>query len=101
MRPKRCGEFGIRLAIGAPRLHLLTSVLGEGAFIAFAGILAGALGGFALVCLAGGYFEELRMPGILPIIASAILLLVAAVVASVLPAARAARADVTQALRSE
>jgi len=43
----------------------------------------------------------LRMPSVVPVVASATVLLAAAVVASVLPAARAARVDVTQALRSE
>jgi ABC-type antimicrobial peptide transport system permease subunit len=41
------------------------------------------------------------MPGAVPIVGSALVLLAAAVVASVLPAARAARVDVMQALRSE
>ena len=41
------------------------------------------------------------MPGTIPILAAATILIVAAVVASVLPAARAARVDVMQALRSE
>jgi ABC-type lipoprotein release transport system permease subunit len=41
------------------------------------------------------------MPGVVPVVASAGVLLAAAVIASVLPAARAARIDVTQALRSE
>jgi ABC-type antimicrobial peptide transport system permease subunit len=51
--------------------------------------------------LAGAYFGDLKMPGVLPVIVSAFLLLAAAVVASILPAARAARVDVIQALRSE
>jgi ABC-type antimicrobial peptide transport system permease subunit len=37
----------------------------------------------------------------LPVVASAIVLLAAAVIASALPAARAARVDVIQALRSD
>jgi ABC-type antimicrobial peptide transport system permease subunit len=41
------------------------------------------------------------MPSALPVIGSAFLLLAAAVVASALPAARAARVDVMQALRSD
>jgi putative ABC transport system permease protein len=41
------------------------------------------------------------LPGALPIAASAVLLLLAALIASLLPAARAARVDVMQALRSE
>jgi ABC-type antimicrobial peptide transport system permease subunit len=43
----------------------------------------------------------MRMPGFVPVIASAVVLLAAAVIASVLPAARAARVDVMEALRSE
>jgi putative ABC transport system permease protein len=41
------------------------------------------------------------MPDTVPVLASAAVLLSAAVVASVLPAARAARIDVMDALRSE
>jgi ABC-type lipoprotein release transport system permease subunit len=41
------------------------------------------------------------MPGALPVVLSAFVLLIAAVVASWLPAARAAHVDVIQALRSE
>jgi putative ABC transport system permease protein len=41
------------------------------------------------------------MPGALPVLGSALVLLMAAVIASMLPAARAARVDVIQALRSE
>jgi ABC-type lipoprotein release transport system permease subunit len=41
------------------------------------------------------------MPSAIPVVASAVLLLTAAVIASVLPAARAARVDVMQALRSD
>jgi hypothetical protein len=51
--------------------------------------------------VAGSYFGDVKMPGALPVIVSAFLLLVAAVFASWLPAARAARVDVMQALRSE
>jgi ABC-type lipoprotein release transport system permease subunit len=43
----------------------------------------------------------MRLPGVGPVAASAVVLLAAAVVASVLPAARAARVDVMQALRSD
>jgi putative ABC transport system permease protein len=49
------------------------------------------------------FFGELdmRLPGAVPVAGSAVVLLAAAVVASVLRAARAARVDVMQALRSE
>src|SRR3954470_4333625 len=44
----RTREFGIRLAVGSAPRHLLTRVLGEGALIAGAGIVSGAVGGFLL-----------------------------------------------------
>jgi ABC-type antimicrobial peptide transport system permease subunit len=51
--------------------------------------------------LAGSYVEGVQLPSALPVIASAIVLLAAAVIASAVPAARAARVDVMQALRSD
>ena len=97
----RTREFGIRLALGAQPRHLLTSVIAQGALMATAGIFAGALCGYALARIAASYFVDMRMPGAVPVVASALVLLAAAVVASCLPAARAARVDVMQALRSE
>jgi len=45
--------------------------------------------------------QDVQLPGALPLAGSAAVILAAAIVASVLPAARAARVDVMQALRSE
>jgi putative ABC transport system permease protein len=97
----RAREFGIRLAVGSQRRHLVTRVIAEGAVIAGAGVIAGAAVGFMLARLAGRFFAELKMPGALPVVVSALVLMAVAVVASVLPAARAARVDVMQVLRSE
>src|ERR1700686_3017620 len=97
----RTREFGIRLAVGSQPGQLLAGVIAEGAVMAGAGVVAGALLGYVLARLAGGYIPDIRMPSVLPVIAAALVLLTAAVVASVLPAARAARVDVIQALRSE
>jgi putative ABC transport system permease protein len=97
----RTREFGIRLAVGSQPRHILAGVLSEGVVMAAIGVVAGTVGGFALARLAGSYFQNVQMPGALPVIGAAIVLLVAAIVASVLPAARAARVDVMQALRSE
>ena len=97
----RTREFGIRLALGSQPENLLRGVVTEGVVMAGVGILAGAAFGFVVARVAGSYFGDLRMPGALPVIVSAIVLLGAAVVASMLPAARAARVDVMQALRSE
>jgi putative ABC transport system permease protein len=46
-------------------------------------------------------FDQVQLPGPLTVVTAATLLVAAAVVASLLPAARAARVDVLQALRSE
>ena len=97
----RTREFGIRLALGSQPRDLLKDVIAEGAAMAAGGVLAGAAFGFVLARLAGSYFPDLKMPGVLPVVLSAFVLLTAAVVASWLPAARAARVDVIQALRSE
>jgi putative ABC transport system permease protein len=97
----RTREFGIRLALGSPPRRLLAGVIVQGAIMAISGVLAGAVGGYLLARFAGSYFLDVRMPSALPVIASALLLLAAAVVASALPAARAARINVMEALRSD
>jgi putative ABC transport system permease protein len=97
----RTREFGIRLAIGSQPRDLVASVIAEGVWMAAWGIAAGALCGFAVANLMASYFPDLRMPGALPVVGAAVVLLSAAVIASMLPATRAARVDVMQALRSE
>jgi ABC-type antimicrobial peptide transport system permease subunit len=97
----RTREFGVRLAIGSAPRHLLTRILGEGAIIAAAGIVAGVVGGLALSRLLGTYIQDVRMPGAVPVIGAAVILVAAAILASLMPAARASRVDVIQALRSD
>jgi predicted permease len=97
----RTREFGIRLALGSQPENILKGVVTEGAVMAGVGVLAGAAFGLVAARVAGSYFGDLKMPSALPVIVSAIVLLGAAVVASMLPAARAARVDVIQALHSE
>jgi putative ABC transport system permease protein len=97
----RTREFGIRLALGSEPRRILKGVIAEGAVMAVLGVLAGAAFGFVAARLAGSYFAEMKMPGALPVVISAVLLMTVAVVASLLPAARAARVDVMEALRFE
>jgi putative ABC transport system permease protein len=97
----RTREFGVRLAIGSTPSQLQTRVLKEGAVIVTAGITAGAVFGCVLARAASTYFETVRMPGVLPAVGAAAVLAAAAVIASLIPAARASRVDVLQALRSE
>jgi hypothetical protein len=97
----RTREFGIRLAVGSHPRHLLAGIIAEGAVMAIIGVVAGAAAGLAVAQFARGYFEGMRMPGALPVMGSALVLLLSAVFASALPAIRAARVDVMQALRTE
>ena len=97
----RTREFGIRLAVGSAPRQLLGRVLREGVAIAAIGIVAGAAGGFVIVRAAGRFVEHVPLPGAVPLGAAAAVLIAAAVIASLMPAARAARVDVVQALRAE
>jgi putative ABC transport system permease protein len=97
----RTREFGVRLAVGSSPRRLLMRVLFEGALIVAVGIVAGAAGGYAFARVAGSYLGSVRLPGAMPIVGAAGVLVGAALVASLMPAARASRVDVLQALRSE
>lgn len=97
----RTREFGICLALGAQPVSLLADVLKDGLVIASLGVGSGVLVGLLFARVIGKYVSELQFPGALPLITSAAILLVAAVVASALPALRASRVDAVQALRSE
>jgi len=97
----RTREFGVRLAVGSSPRHLLMRVLLEGTSIVAVGIVAGAIGGYAFAAIAASYIDNLRLPGAIPVLTAATVLVAAAVIASLMPAARASRVDVLQALRSE
>jgi putative ABC transport system permease protein len=97
----RTREFGIRLAVGSTPSALLARILGEGAVIGVTGIVAGAIGGIALARVVSSYVTEIEIPGPVPIISAAAVLVAAAILASLMPAARASRVDVISALRAE
>jgi len=97
----RTREFGIRMAIGSQPWRVLAGVVAEGAAMAGLGITVGVALGYALAQLAGGYLLDVRMPGVPLVVGAACILLAAAVIASALPAVRAARVDVMQALRGD
>ena len=97
----RTREFGIRMALGAQPRNILTNVLVEGVVMAGIGVGAGVLVGFILARIVSKYVTEINQPGALAFIASAGVILGAAVIASAVPAARAARVNAVEALRSE
>jgi putative ABC transport system permease protein len=98
---QRTQEIGIRMALGARRAQVLAMVLRQGLGIVALGLGAGIL--LALVgsrFLTGFLFQT--SPTDLPTFAAVFLVLLsAAVVASFLPARRAASIEPTRALRSE
>jgi putative ABC transport system permease protein len=97
----RTREFGIRMALGAQPSNILTNVLVEGAVMAGIGVGTGVLVGFVLTRVVSKYVAAIDQPGALAFVASAGVILGAAVVASAVPAARAARVNAVEALRAE
>ncbi|PYR61105.1 MAG: multidrug ABC transporter substrate-binding protein, partial [Acidobacteria bacterium] len=97
----RMREFGIRMAIGSQPRAILAAVLFEGMWMAALGVVAGTVGGLALSRVIGSVIQDVQLPGPLPTIGAALVLLAAAIAAAMWPAARAARVDVVQALRAE
>jgi len=97
----RTREFGIRLAVGSQPEGLRRQVLLEGIVIAALGVVSGGFGGYALARVIGSYVMPVQLPGTIPIIGAAAVLIGAATIASYVPALRASRVDVIQALRTE
>jgi len=97
----RTREFGIRMAVGSQPREILRQVLGEGVLMGSLGVVAGLVLGLAAWRLAGGIFPQVQLPGVVPILAAAALLIVSAVGASLMPASRASKIDVMQALRND
>jgi putative ABC transport system permease protein len=97
----RTREFAIRLAVGAQPRFILSNVLLDGATTAAIGVAAGGLLGWGVSRLAGNYISELQLPGPIPLLGAAAIVVVSAVLASFVPAARAARVDTMQALRAD
>jgi predicted permease len=94
-------EIGIRMALGASRGNVLGLVVRRGLVTAAWGVGAGVLGGLALTRLMQGllYGVAPRDPATFGSVA--LLLLVIALLASAVPALRAARVDPLEALRAE
>jgi predicted permease len=97
----RTREFGIRMALGAMPRNILMDVLSQGLRIAGIGVAAGAIFGILFARGIGRYVAEVHLPGLLSFTVAAIVILAAAAIASAVPAARAARVNAAEALRSE
>ena len=98
---QRTREIGIRVALGATARQVILPVLGEGLWLAVAGIGLGLLGSFAASQLLRTFLYDVRPTDPLTYAAVGLLLLGVALVATWIPSSRAARIDPIVALRSE
>jgi putative ABC transport system permease protein len=97
---QRTGEIGIRMALGAQREQILSTILIDGLRPAFLGLFLGLLGSAAVVRLMGSMlYETAPLDPTVFITVSGTLLVVVAI-ACVFPAWRASRLDPMQVLRT-
>jgi putative ABC transport system permease protein len=97
----RVHEIAIRMALGSPQSAIFRLVLISGTKLALAGCAIGLLGAFAVSRLLRSFLFQVS--GLDPLVLglSAILVLLLALVACLLPAMRAASVDPMEALRTE
>jgi ABC-type antimicrobial peptide transport system permease subunit len=98
---RRTQEIGIRLALGAERGDVLQLVLAEGAALAIAGTLIGCAAALFLNRYLESFVFGIKPTDAMTVIAVAVLLIGVAVMASYVPARRAAKVDPMVALRYE
>jgi predicted permease len=100
---QRTREFGIRLALGAPRGSMLRQILWEGSRISAAGMVIGALLATGLTIALKQFGMLLDLNPIDPLVfgGAPLVLLAATSVASYIPARRALRIEPVTALRVE
>ena len=98
---RRKRDWAIRVALGLPGLQVVRNIVGQGVVLVLIGVLAGALGTFALTrVLASMLYEVSRADPVAFAAASAALLLIG-IVAAFLPAWRTGRVDPALVLREQ
>jgi predicted permease len=98
---QRTREIGVRLALGAQRRDVLRMVVSRGLALAAVGVGVGLAGALLLTRVMRGVLYGVTSTDPLTFGGVAVVLLLVAAVASVIPALRATRVDPLVALRSE
>lgn len=98
---QRTREIGIRMAVGAQRGDVLRLIVGEGLKMALAGIVVGLISALLVTRVLDSLLFGVTARDPFIFVANAIVLIAVALLASAIPARRAARVDPMEALRSE
>jgi predicted permease len=98
---QRTAEIGVRMALGAAPSRIFRLMVGKGLYLSVIGIAIGLLTAFLLTRVLASMLVEVKPTDPATFASVAVLFLVIAVLASWLPALRAARLDPTTALRNE
>jgi putative ABC transport system permease protein len=98
---RRTRETGVRIALGAARGQVVASALWGGLRLALLGVVLGLAGAFALQRFVQGLLHEITPTDPVTFVGLSAVLLCTSVVASLLPARRAAAVDPVEALRHE
>lgn len=98
---QRTREIGVRMALGAQRSSVYGLILREAGVLTLVGILLGLMGSLAAATLIGKLLFQVRSWDLMTLAAVALVLAAAAMMASFLPAHRAASVNPTEALHAE
>jgi putative ABC transport system permease protein len=98
---QRTSEIGLRMAIGAQRADVVGLVLKEGARLAIAGIVIGIAGAYWATRLLASFLYGVTATDFTAFAGASLALFGVALLATYLPARRAARVDPMTALRTE
>jgi putative ABC transport system permease protein len=98
---RRFKEIGIRQALGAQAARIVQSVVSHGAGVAAAGLAVGLATGYGLARVAESFVPGLIAADLLAYAGVAAIILTVALVASAVPAIRAASINPSETLRSE